>query len=60
MPGGVDGRELAAHARARRGVPRVVLMTGYAPDATSPADVPLLAKPFTKMQLAALLDKAPT
>ncbi len=58
MPGEVDGRALAAHARTRPDVPRVVLMTGYAPDLSRVGDVPLLAKPFTKRQLAALLDKA--
>ena len=55
MPGGVDGRVLAAHARERRGVPRVVLMSGYAPDGGQPSDMAMLAKPFTKMQLAELL-----
>jgi len=58
MPGGIDGRMLAAHARERRGVPRVVLMSGYAPDLGQPSDVPMLAKPFTRMQLAALLEEA--
>uniref|UniRef100_UPI00355A7328 response regulator n=1 Tax=Piscinibacter sp. TaxID=1903157 RepID=UPI00355A7328 len=58
MPGGIDGRMLAAHARDRRGVPQVVLMSGYAPDLGQPSDVPMLAKPFTRMQLAALLDEA--
>ena len=56
MPGGVDGRVLAAHARERRGVPRVVLMSGYAPDGGQTTEVPMLAKPFTKAQLAALLE----
>jgi signal transduction histidine kinase/CheY-like chemotaxis protein len=58
MPGGIDGRMLAAHARDRRGVPQVVLMSGYAPDLGQPSDLPMLAKPFTRMQLAALLDEA--
>ena len=58
MPGGIDGRVLAAHARARRAAPRVVLMTGYAPNLGPVSDMPLLAKPFTKLQLAALLEKA--
>ncbi len=58
MPGDVDGRVLAAHALARRDVPRVVLMSGYAPDLDPVSNVPLLAKPFTKLQLAALFDKA--
>jgi CheY-like chemotaxis protein len=56
MPGGVDGRVLAAHARERRGVPRVVLMSGYAPDGGQTTEGPILAKPFTKAQLAALLE----
>jgi CheY-like chemotaxis protein len=56
MPGGIDGRMLAAHARDRRGVPRVVLMSGYAPDPGPTSDVPMLAKPFTRSQLAALLE----
>ncbi|HJW12877.1 MAG TPA: PAS-domain containing protein [Albitalea sp.] len=54
MPGGVDGRALAAHAR-ERGVPQVVLMSGYAPHGEPPEGVPMLAKPFTRAQLAALL-----
>ena len=56
MPGGIDGRELAAHARERRGVRKVILMSGYAPDGGQPSDVPMLAKPFTRLQLAALLE----
>jgi PAS domain S-box-containing protein len=56
MPGGVDGRVLAAHAQARRDGPRVLLMTGYAPDLGHASDMPLLAKPFTKLQLAALVE----
>jgi PAS domain S-box-containing protein len=55
MPGGIDGRELATHARERRGVRKVVLMSGYAPDGEQPTDVAMLAKPFTTLQLAALL-----
>ncbi len=58
MAGDVDGRALAAHAHARRDVPQVVLMTGYAPDLDQAGDLPLLAKPFTRLQLATLLDKA--
>jgi CheY-like chemotaxis protein len=56
MPGGIDGRELAVHARERCGVPRVVLMSGYTPDGGQPTDVPMLAKPFTRTQLASLLE----
>jgi CheY-like chemotaxis protein len=56
MPGGVDGRDVARHAVARR-VPRVALMSGYAPgeDAVEGGGVPLIAKPFTKRQLAEFL-----
>ena len=35
MPGPVDGREVARHALARH-VPRVALMSGYAPGAEAP------------------------
>lgn len=59
MPGGTDGRSLATHARDRCGVPRVVLMSGYAPDEWRASDVPMLVKPFTKAQLEALLAEYP-
>ena len=58
MPGGVDGRELAEHARERCGVPRVVLMSGYAPELERSIDVSVLPKPFTKSQLAAAIAAA--
>jgi len=56
MPGGVDGRDVARHAVARK-VPQVALMSGYAPGETPAAgsDVPLIAKPFTQRQLADFL-----
>ena len=58
MPGEVDGRRLARHARERCGVRRVVLMSGFAPG-MSPAEAqPVLAKPFTRSQLAALIEAA--
>jgi PAS domain S-box-containing protein len=60
MPGGIDGRDLAVHARDHCGVQRVVLMSGYAPQAGHSTEVPMLAKPFTKMQLVALLEGLPT
>ncbi len=60
MPGGVDGRELAAFARERCGVPRVVLMSGHAPELERPIDMPILPKPFTRPQLAALIENALT
>ncbi len=59
MPGGVDGRALAAHAREHCAVLRVVLMSGYAPDGVQASGVPMLAKPFTKAQLASLLGDRP-
>jgi CheY-like chemotaxis protein/anti-sigma regulatory factor (Ser/Thr protein kinase) len=67
MPGGVDGRSVAAFARDRCRVPRVLLMSGFAPEA-APETAPnaatgtgptLLAKPFTRSQLAALLAVSP-
>ena len=59
MPGPVDGRSLAAFARNRCGVPRVQLMSGYAPDSAPGAGQAVLAKPFTRSQLAALLAASP-
>jgi hypothetical protein len=47
---------VARHALARR-VPRVALMSGYAPGeiGNGPEGVPMLAKPFTQRQLADLV-----
>lgn len=60
MPGAVDGRTVARHARAA-GVPRVALMSGYAPAAATAEDAgwPLLAKPFTQRELARFLQELP-
>ena len=58
MPGALDGRALAHHARTHCGVPRVVLMSGFAPDAGTDGELPMLAKPFTRTALAALLQAA--
>ncbi|MCM2297333.1 PAS-domain containing protein [Rhodoferax sp.] len=55
MPGGVDGRQVARHARARGDIPKIVLMSGYAPDADQLPKVLLLHKPFTKAELEAAL-----
>ncbi len=55
MPGGVDGRQVAHHAIQQGQVPKIILMSGYAPDSDNLPGIPLLAKPFTKAQLAALL-----
>ena len=58
MPGGLDGRALAQHARRHCGVPRVVLMSGFAPDVGRQGELPMLAKPFTRSTLAGLLQSA--
>jgi hypothetical protein len=55
MPGGVDGRDLARCARQSHQVPQVVLMSGYAPGEVEADDIPMIAKPFSKAQLAAVL-----
>jgi PAS domain S-box-containing protein len=55
MPGGVDGRQVVAHARRQR-VPQVLLMSGYAPGASPDEGLPILPKPFTREQLAARLE----
>ena len=55
MPGGVDGREVARQALARGDIPKVVLMSGFAPETGDTLPIPLLAKPFSKAELAAAL-----
>ena len=55
MPGGVDGRQVARHAMQKGQISKIILMSGYAPDSQDLPGVPLLAKPFTKAQLAALI-----
>lgn len=57
MPGAVDGRAVARHAIRGGQVSKVILMSGYAPDSDDLPGVPLLAKPFTKAQLAASLQE---
>ena len=61
MPG-MDGGELAAHARERRPELPVLLMSGYAEppqrSATADAGVAFLAKPFTGSALAAAIRAA--
>jgi CheY-like chemotaxis protein len=57
MPGGVDGREVARQALERGDIPKVVLMSGFAPETDTPLPVPLLAKPFTKAELAVALQQ---
>lgn len=61
MPGGVDGRAVAHHARQHCGVPKVALMSGYAPQVAGDNDgLPILAKPFTPQQLAQWLASLPS
>ena len=55
MPGDVDGRVVAAHARGHHRIARVALMSGYAPDLDAHGDERILAKPFNRAQLAAWL-----
>lgn len=58
MPGEIDGRRLAEFARDGCGVQRVLLMSAYAPDPGRTAGQALLTKPFTRTQLAALIEAA--
>ncbi|MGL1834142.1 PAS-domain containing protein [Rhodocyclaceae bacterium SMB388] len=59
MPGGIGGRELARHAKARRQDIPVLLITGYASDGAladvADLDVPVLRKPFSRDALDAAL-----
>jgi CheY-like chemotaxis protein len=59
MPGGIGGGDLARHARALRPDLPILLVTGYASEATPvdeiPADIPTLRKPFDQQTLAAAL-----
>jgi len=58
MPGQLDGRALAQHARQLRPKMRIVLMSGYDEVGRgAAANFPKLEKPFTPAQLAALLDE---
>ncbi|AVZ78315.1 hybrid sensor histidine kinase/response regulator [Zoogloeaceae bacteirum Par-f-2] len=55
MPGGLNGRELAAHARALRPTLPILLITGYACQTTqddgTDRDIPVLRKPFDRAAL---------
>jgi CheY-like chemotaxis protein len=57
MPGALDGRDVAARARASGRVASVVLMSAYAPGAVSMRGVPMLTKPFTRAELLAAIEK---
>jgi PAS domain S-box-containing protein len=60
MPGGMNGRQLAEVVRQRYPAIRIVLMSGYADeaDANLASDLPLLAKPFDRQELARALHGA--
>jgi CheY-like chemotaxis protein len=58
MPGGMNGVQLVAEARRLRPGLRVLLTSGYTASVNErqvPADVPLLAKPYRRDDLAAKL-----
>jgi CheY-like chemotaxis protein len=56
MPGGINGRQLASAARDLHPHMRIVLMSGYADDDSTPNDdLPVLAKPFVRQDLARAL-----
>ena len=56
MPGGINGRQLAGAARTLYPHMRIVLMSGYADDDAKPkGDLPVLAKPFVRQDLARAL-----
>ena len=57
MPGTLDGRDVAARARAGGRVASVVLMSGFTPDSVSMRGVPLLTKPFTRAELMAAIER---
>lgn len=54
MPGGINGRQLAAAVRRDHPHMRIVLMSGYTDEDDDGAtrELPLLAKPFTRQELA--------
>ncbi|WP_265945931.1 PAS-domain containing protein [Dechloromonas sp. A34] len=59
MPGGINGRQLAEQVLAGHPQMRIVLMSGYADEAEDGAsDLPVLAKPFVRQDLARALQKA--
>ena len=60
MPGGISGRQLAARLRADYPQMRCVLMSGYADEGAAAGDqeMPVLAKPFARQDLAHALQRA--
>ncbi len=57
MPGTLDGRDVAARARASGRIASVVLMSAYAPGAVGMRGVPMLTKPFTRAELLAAIER---
>lgn len=56
MPGGLDGRQLAAQIGTLRPQIRIVLMSGYTEESDAVSgDLPVLAKPFIRQDLARAL-----
>ncbi|MBS1138901.1 MAG: sensor hybrid histidine kinase [Proteobacteria bacterium] len=60
MPGGINGRQLAEITLSRRPEMRIVLMSGYTDEAEGDGanDLPILAKPFDRQDLARALKSA--
>ena len=60
MPGGLNGRQLAEQILGLNPQMRIVLMSGYAdePEFQTPGDLPVLAKPFVKLDLVQALQRA--
>ena len=63
MPGGINGRQLADTVLSRRPEMRIVLMSGYTDEtdtgeAGGASDLPVLAKPFARQDLARALQRA--
>jgi len=58
MPGGLDGRQLADRVLMSQPDMRIVLMSGYTDEAEAGSDLPVLAKPFVRQDLARALRAA--
>jgi hypothetical protein len=63
MPGSINGRQLAIEALHRRPSLKILYTSGYAANALVDdrhldADVPLLAKPYRKAELARMIRDA--
>ncbi|WP_415034665.1 PAS-domain containing protein [Azonexus sp.] len=55
MPGNLNGRQLSERIRHNRPHMRIVLVSGYADDTPRAGDPPVLAKPFSRQDLARAL-----